>query len=691
MNRGSHPVAPAGPAPRTPNPPKGFHIGSSYTPDLWPEARWETDAKLMKALGFNLVRMGEFAWGRMEPKEGQFDFGWLQRAVELFHEHGIRVCLCTPTAAAPRWLTHLYQETRWVDVNSQPSPADSRKHTCYANPTFRHFAHRITEQLAMTFANSEAVVAWQIDNEFGAHGSARCYCHTCEQKFREWLHQKYVDIENLNASWGTYFWSRQYSGWEEISLPRPCMGGQAPSNKAHALDHARFAAAQVRAFLADQVRVVGWFFPNTPVSTNWMPVHECGLDYPGMAREVDFTAWDNYAGHYADACFGHDFTRGMKGGASPIWILEQKCSPPDSGRANELLPDGEVTVKSIQNIACGADGIAYFTWRQFLYGHENAHGALLSPAGSGTRVLAELQQNLGRLKQIGEAVAGSQVRAPIAMVIDMDSWWALSGSFPQRLKRRTQLLNYIQVARDLHRAATDNNVDIDMVPPDADLSRYRVVLLPCLYVCTHDMTDRLKSFVANGGWLLATAQTAVADHNGNLLENFSPYGLHDVFGAYVPEFDCPPEHNPAAQEFQKGSPMSGIYPAKVCCDLLKPSTAEVWAVYQSRFYKGTAAVTANKYGQGVAIYLGALSSAEMYAHLLMHCCKLLHVPYLAELPDDVQVRRRYAGDTEFMFIMNHSDRQAVVPADPAYTNLITGEPVAEGLTVDAHDFVVLRR
>lgn len=676
---------------RAPNPPRGFFVGAAYYPELWPETRWETDARLMKALGFNIVRLGEFAWNRLEPKDGQFDFGWLQRAVDLFHKHGVNTCLCTPTAAPPRWVTHQYPDTRWVDHTGQVSPPDARKHVCYANATFRHFTHRITEQLAMTLAGNPAIVAWQIDNEFGAHGSGRCYCPSCEEQFREWLRQSYADIENLNAAWGTAVWGRQYAGWEEISLPRPSMGGQGPCNKAAALDHARFAAATTRAFLTDQAQVVSWFFPSTPVTTNWMAAQECGIDWPGMAADLDFTAWNNYANNHADATFSHDFTRGMKGGLTPHWVLEQKSGPPDTGRANELPPDGEATVRTLHDLACGADGVLYFTWRQMARGPENAHGGILSVAGAATRVLAELQKSLPRIRRVGEAVAGSQVRAPLALVMDMDSWWSLSSNFPQRLKRRTQLFNYLQVFRDLHRASQLLNVDVDIVPPTADFTRYRMLLVPGLAICPLDTATRLKTFVADGGWLLATTPTAAADANGNLEESLPPYGLHELFGACITETDCPPDSNPVAQEFQKVSPVSGIYPAKILCDLLKITTAEVWATYSNRFYKGTPSVTANKFGRGVAIYVGALSSVEMYMMLLLNCCKMLHVPMLPDLPDDIQVRRRYQGQTEFMFVLNHSDHEVVVPIESSYFNLLTGEPVAEAMTIPAYDCLVLKR
>lgn len=667
--------------------PSGFYIGASYYPEHWPEDRWEKDIQLMKDLNFNIVRMAEFAWSRLEHKEGEYSFDWLDKVFRILEENKIKVMLCTPTAAPPRWASHKYPEILPVNENGIRKAAGGRKHFCHSSRIYRELSKKLIARMCQHLNSyQELIAAWQIDNEFGAHQSSFCYCKECNNNFREWLREKYEDLNTLNQKWGNVFWSQEFTKWEEVEIPRPAMDGEAPSNKAAVMDYWSFSSDMIVSFVKEQVGVIKKYFPETPVTTNWSGIGRPNFDPADMVKDLDFTSWDNYCEEYHEAAFSHDFVRGMQGGEEPIWVPEHRCAPPDNGMFRPLLPDGLVSSLTMQNIAHGGDGTIYFRWRHCPFGAENAHGGIIDYKGDKTRVFEELQQAAPDFQQIAENVAGSKVKAKVAIVFDMKSLEAINPILPHRLKKRTQYFNYLDNLKSYYNTIVDLNVDVDVIPADADLDKYKFVILPGLYMIPDGFKNKINNFVKAGGYIIGTHKTGIADQNTNLIEKAVPADLTEIFGIEVKEFDCF-DINDKIKLVDKNN--DNDYYGRICCDLLEVGSADTLYSYGEKFYKGTAAVTLNKWGRGSAIYIGSIIDKDLQEKIVKDCLKELEISCYG-LPTGVQMRRRYQGDTEYVFIINHTDEEKKFSLNDNYQDILNGGKFIKEVILKGYGYLVLR-
>ncbi len=272
-------------------------LGVCYYPEHWPQERWATDARLMREAGLDIVRIGEFAWAQMEPEEGRFDWGWLDLAVETLAREQMEIVLGTPTAAPPVWAVQAYPDVLPVDDQGRTLGFGSRRHACPNSPSYLRLTERIVAALAERYGKHPAVTGWQIDNEFGCHNTARCYCPRCAAAFRTWLRARYGDIQTLNEAWGNAFWSQWYRDWEQIGLP---MLTPAQLNPSHQLDFYRFASDSWVAYEDLQARLLrAHGDPAKFVTHNFMGnAHD--LDYQKLGGPLDLVTWDSYPTGYLE-------------------------------------------------------------------------------------------------------------------------------------------------------------------------------------------------------------------------------------------------------------------------------------------------------------------------------------------------------------------------------------------------------
>ncbi|MBZ2196774.1 beta-galactosidase [Occultella gossypii] len=670
--------------------PAGFHIGASYYPEHWPEARWKRDLGAMAGLGFTTVRMLEFAWSRLEPSPQEYRFDWVDRAADMCAAFGLAMMLGTPTAAPPVWLTSAYPDILPVGPDGLRRQPGGRRHYCLHNPRYREAARGVVERLADHLAPRTDIVAWQVDNEVGAYRSTFCYCDQCEAAFRVWLRSRYEDVETLNELWGNVFWSQEVRAWEEVQIPRPAMNGWTGSNKSALLDFWRFSSDALADFVGEQADALRVRFPQVPVTTNWTSLSSAAFDREVMAQRLDFTSWDNYELDLYGAAFNHDVVRGAKRAPQATWIAEQRCAPPDNRQHVPLLRDGEVTSMTLHNIACGSDATIYFRLEQALFGAENAHGGILDRSGGAdTRIYRELAASVPRLRQIGDAVAGSQVRARVAIVHDADSSATVTGPFPHLVKKRSQLVRHLDhLVRPYHRALQRLGVDVDVIPPTRDLGAYDVVILAGQVIATPEVVAPLRDYVAAGGHLVATPFTAHVDSNANLLEATVPAGLADIFGLVVPEQDFLADGETIA--LTRG--LRGM----LCCDLLRLEGATARHEYLDTWYSETVAISSHTYGRGNASYVGTVLDDRSTRTLLAEILTEAGVQWL-DLPQDVHVRRRFRRTSgpdqvqEYLFVVNAGDTEQTVTIEGSYRDLETGDMQDQPLRVRARDAVVLCR
>jgi len=463
-----------------------FFYGVDYYPEHWPEERWQEDARLMAEANFNVVRLAEFAWSRMEPKEGNFDFNWLDRAIEILIAHDIKIILGTPTASPPPWLMAKGEDLFRVDQEGRRLTYGNRREYCPTNPMYHDYSSRIVSKMAQHYQDHPGVIGWQIDNEFGD----RCYCTICRKTFQDWLRDRYFSLETLNARWGTAFWSHEYTDWSEIPLPLSTGGSPNPGL---ALDFYRFSSDSYVAYQKIQVDLLREICPQHFITHNFMGFHYDRLNYFDLARELDFVAWDIYWrmqwNMQAEVdpswpSLGHDTMRGLKG--KNFWVMEQQAGPGGWELVSVPTRPGELRLWAYQSIAHGADAILFFRWRTARFGTEEYWHGVLDHHGKTGRRYEEIQHMGKEIARIGELIHGSQIRAPVAFLLSYDSRFAfqIQGNNPR--------FSYPEHFHDLYHAFYIRHIPVDIISPSSDFSKYPVVVAPALHVVNEKIAENLE-------------------------------------------------------------------------------------------------------------------------------------------------------------------------------------------------------
>jgi beta-galactosidase len=419
--------------------------GGDYNPEQWPEAVWLDDVRLMHEAGVNLVSLAIFSWSRLQPTETTFDFGWLDRIMDLLAANGIHVCLATSTASPPPWLATNYPDVLPVDASGLPLHHGSRSHFSPSSPSYRRFAAELIRRLAERYRDHPALVAWHINNEFACH-TAECHSDASTVAFRAWLKDKYGSLDVLNAAWGTDFWSQRYADWTEILTPR-----RAPyhRNPAQQLDYRRFMSDAFRDIYRLERGLVAKIAPDIPATTNLVWFLR-PIDAHRWANDLDFASWDCYpdtvneSGEERFAAVGHDVIRSLKKDR-PFLLIEQAPSAVTWRPVNPPKPPGLMRLWSLQAIARGADGVMFFQWRASRTGAEKyLTGMLGHGAPDQSRVFAEIKQLGAELKKLAP-LADTLIHARVAIVFSWEVCWALE------LEGKPGPIDYPGWASALHR------------------------------------------------------------------------------------------------------------------------------------------------------------------------------------------------------------------------------------------------
>jgi beta-galactosidase len=488
-------------------------LGCCYYPEQWREDLWAEDAARMVQAGLSLVRIGEFAWSRIEPNPGDMRWDWLDRAVEVLGDAGLEVVLGTPTATPPRWMLERHPDMLAVDRDGRPRGFGSRRHYDFSHRGYRDEARRITTLMAARYGRVRHVAAWQIDNEYGCHDTVRSYSPAALADFQRWLARRYDTIGDLNAAWCNIFWSMTYRSFEEIGLPTLTV---TEPNPAHVLDFARFASDAVVAWnraMATAIRS----HATQPLIHNYMG-REVAFDHYAVGRDLEIASWDSYPiGFLSDRleasdahkarflrqgdpdmqAFHHDLYRsvGAQGTGGPVaegrwWVMEQQPGPVNWAPYNPAPLPGMVRLWSWEAFAHGAEAVVYFRWRQAPFAQEQMHAGLLRPDSVAAPGLAEAAQVASEIAAMpaGDAAAGT-APSPVALIFDYASCWAWEAQ-PQGAD-----FDGFRLALAAYRAARQAGLDIDILPPDtADLSGYRLVLAPGLLTLSPPLRGALARF-----------------------------------------------------------------------------------------------------------------------------------------------------------------------------------------------------
>ncbi len=726
-----------------------LRYGADYNPDQWldrPDILAQ-DIELMKKAHVNVVSLGIFAWSTLEPEEGKYNLDWMTDIIERLYAAGVMVDLATPSGARPAWMARKYPEVLRVSADRKRNLFGGRHNHCYTSPIYREKVKQMNQQLARRFGRHPAVIMWHLSNEYGGE----CHCELCQQAFRAWLKEKYGTIETLNKAWNAKFWSHDYPDFDAVESPAP-HGERAVHGLK--LDWKRFVSHQTIDFMKWERDCVREIVPDAPVCVNMMNFYP-GIDYFEMAKEIDLATWDAYpTWHHPeqtveqtalDTGMMHDLMYSVK--SKPFWLMENCPGPTNWQPISKTKKPGVNILAAMQTVAHGADGVLFFQWRQAQGSSEKFHAAMVEPISKtkkpGVNILAAMQTvahgadgvlffqwrqaqgssekfhaamvahdcrddnrnyvecaELGSiLEQISADVCGAQRDKQAAIVYDWNSRWALEdaqGPRNEGVHFRRELLNHYAGLRR-------NGIDVQWVNQDGDLSGYKLVVAPMLYLLREDFAQKLRDFVSAGGTLVVTYDVQWVNQDGDLsgyklvvapmlyllredfaqkLRDFvsaggtlvvtywsgvvnetdlcylgdTPHMLTDVLGVRRLEIDAMYDG-----ETRRCTSVCDALPKTACgsllCEVAALEGAEPLMVYDEDFFAGAPAVTTHSFGKGKAYYIATRFDEAFYTPLYAHICEgCVSSCYPGALPEGVLALARGC----YVFLLNTTNDTVTV-------------------------------
>lgn len=638
---------------------EGLAYGGDYNPEQWPQEVRLEDLGLMREAGVTFLSVGIFSWALLEPTEGEYDFGWLDEVLDNLAAQGIKVALATATAAPPAWLTHKHPEILPVTAEGTTLGPGSRRHYSPSSAVYRRYSAGITRTLALRYRNHPALAMWHVDNELGCH-VAQFHGPEDAQAFRDWLEQRYGSIAALNASWGTAFWSQNYSSFNEVLPP-----GIAPStlNPGQQLDFQRFNSWALIEYYRNLRAILREITPNIPATTNLMVSSATkDMDYFDWAKDLDVIANDHYLvaadpERHIELAFSADLTRGVAGGA-PWILMEHSTSAVNWQPHNRAKAPGEMLRNSLSHLARGADAIMFFQWRQSFAGSEKFHSAMVPHAGRDSKVWREVVE-LGEILKKLAPVRGSRVTSRAALVFDYEAWWASEID-----SKPSQAVRYLDLLRAFHREFFLRGISVDLVHPSADLDAYDLVLVCTLYTVTNEAAASIGAAAHRGATVLVTYFSGIVDQQDHVRLGGYPGAFRELLGIRVEEF-----HPLLAEQV---TAISDGSTGTVWSEHVHLNGAEAIATFTEYPLVGVPSLTRKSAGSGSAWYLATFPDPESLGDLLETLLAEAGISAEASADTGVELSRRNATDgSSFLFAINHSDADATVGATG--TELITGQ------------------
>lgn len=641
-----------------------LNFGAAYYPEHVTAERVLQDAKLMQEAGMTLVRMAEFAWIRMEPEEGVYDFSWLDHAVEILAAHGVGSLLCTPTATPPKWLMDKYPDVYQYHADGRRREFGARRHYCVNSPSYRKLSIRIAEVIGTHYHDNPSVIGYQIDNELMAE-DPYCHCPTCVERFQGWLREKFGTVDELNRRWGLDFWSQCYRSFDEVILPK-INAHQSPSST---LDLQRFFSECFVEYVALQAEALRRTSPGKTLTHN---VCSCGflyrLDLNRLGKELDIVSVDNYPvsftfeseyGNSGDVPYHPSYAslalgiiRGTK--KASFWVTEAQSGR--TMRPRKLVEPGFLGAITRQELAHGAKSVLYFSWRIFPSGVEFMLSGVLPSDSKPRRTYREITQLIRDSKSIQSEIEGLMPHADVAILRDFDCDWALDDGLPHPDFR------YLRHLHRYYQALFENHVNVDILSPEDEFSNHKILIAPSWILIDENRSEKLISFVENGGTLVLTCLSAMRDLDNKNRAETIPSLLTGLCGIEVEEQQPLKFQDTVRFLDNDGNPHTGSY----WFDLLSLHGAQSLSNYDDRWFAGTPAVTINSFGKGRVCYVGTVPDVPYLRKLLGKLCTEADISTnvinpSSPLIESLKVFRSTKRDDEHLHLINFTaEKQSVI-------------------------------
>lgn len=657
-------------------------FGGDYNPNQWPKEIWEEDIRIFKKASINSATVNVFSWAKIQPSENCYDFEELDQIIEKLSTEGFDIVLATSTAALPAWMFKKYPEVARTDYDGRHHKFGQRHNACPNSLVYQKYAERLATKLAERYGENPQVTCWHINNEYGGE----CYCDNCEKAFRVWLKDKYHTIEALNKAWNMEFWGHTVYEWDEIVLTNALSEGIGYDKTAFAgisIDYRRFNSDSLLKNYMMERDAIRKIDPTTPITTNLMGTFK-GLDYFKWAKEMDLVSWDNYPSYntpWSLVAMTHDLMRGLK--QQPFMLMEQTPSQQNWQPYNSLKKPGQMRAQSYQTIAHGADTIQYFQLRRSIGACEKFHGAVIEHVGhEDTRVFRETAALGAELAQLSDII-GTQTQAQVAVIFDWDNYWAL-----EYTSGPTVDLKYVEQIHRYYRYFYEQNIAVDLVPVDADLSKYKLVAAPVLYMIKEGMQERLTDFVKQGGALLTTYMSGIVDQSDNVHLGGYPGPLRELAGIWVEEIDAlAPEQSNGVSLVNED--LSGT--SNLVSDLIHLENAEALAHYTSNFYAGMPVVTKNTFGDGTVYYFGGQLEDQLQDQLFKTIVEESDITPVIEEATKLEIACRENAEAKFFVIINfHEEAQPLPEMFVGKTDLLTGEVLSSEMMLTQYTTYIVK-
>ncbi|HEX4153971.1 MAG TPA: beta-galactosidase [Acidobacteriaceae bacterium] len=647
------------PLPQAPRKP-ALLLGAAWYPEQWPESRWDADLSLMEAAHVHFVRVGEFAWSTLEPKEGDFELDWLYRAVRAAERHHIAVVMGTPSAAPPAWLTQKYPETLRIKEDGRRDEHGNRQQFDWSDPKYRELTRLMAEKLAERFGHDPNVIGWQIGNEFAAES----YGPSTQRQFQDWLRAKYKTLDNLNRRWTTAYWSETYQDWSQIPIE------ERYGNPGLLLNWKEFVSDTWRSYQKNQLEVIrAHADPRQFITTNMMGWFDAYDQYT-VAQDLDLAAWDDYVGTgQLDPVKNgatHDLTRGFL--RKNFWVMETQPGFVNWSPDNNALNKGEVRAMAWNAIGHGSEAVEYWQWRSALNGQEQYHGTLVGPDGEPVPLYSEVKQIGEDFDKAAATLEGTTVQSEVAILNNYPSRWAID--WQRHNKAYDPVESLLSFYRPLHQLARS----VDIVADTAPLSRYKLVVAPSLNVLTPEAAKNLEAYVRGGGHLVLGPRAGMKDEDNSLWTERQPGPLVSLLGAKVEQFYA----------LDTTVPVSGVWGA---------GKDTIWAEQMGSLEPGTdvlmrygksngwlddqPAVVTRKVGSGSITYVGAwLDAATMDRAASWMLSESGVAPVLQEIPEGVDVALRVGDGKRVLILTNYNAEAETVKLPSSMEDVLNGGAVS---------------
>ena len=653
--------------------PEKPYLGVAYYPEDWPDEEMDKDIARMKEIGVNTARIAEFAWHRMEPHPGEFDFSYFHQVVDKLAAAGIAVVLGTPTATPPRWLERLYPDVMAEGENGRVFSHGGRRHCCSNNPHYDAYSLRIVEKMAQEFADDPAVIGWQIDNEIYSFGNG-CFCPNCQAKFRERLRKKYKTIDSLNQAWNLNLFSQWYDDFSEIPAPRDAW------HNPHLIQEWKiFQNDSHVEFVHRQAKILHKYV-KVPVGTDTMPVN--GMDYRKLTEKLDIVQFNHYNVPENLYCcaFWFDYLRTLK--EHPFWNTETAtCWNGSTAITQSIKPEGYCRANSWLPIALGGEANMYWLWRTHWAGHELVHGAVIDSSGRDMHTVSEVKDVAHGFHAASRFLTGTRVRPDAAIHFTSLSWNM------HECQKVVEGWEYMPTVQDtFYRPMTRRGLRPDVIDSGAALDSYKLIFSPMVMsLDDRDLSARMAQWVKDGGVWVVGPLTDVRNADGTRYRDRFHGMLESLTGARW-AYNAPDRESRIQAAWQDGEAFQGN------------TWYEMWDADDDALVKvtgghsaieGKALVSLKPVGKGWVLLLGTLPSEKDMDRILRLVCEKSGVA-LPQVEGDVMVCPRRGEAGEGLVLVEYGCGEAAVTLDAPMTDLLTGRRLQGKIHLKPYDVLVLQ-